>query len=200
MRLGEAVGGVVLPALLASVTAAPHRYSLSVCTPAFRLIIADFLDGLVRAGFTTIAVVTGPYAPAHEIELYEAALRVMDDFPGVRVFAAAPLELLGDEGLLDHGGKVETSLLQALRPDLVDLGAFDRSGVLGEDPEVALDEEGVELLERAVEAWRVWMTVHAKALSEWYSARFDAHQPFVDAYYKGSWEDANLAWWADWAR
>ena len=199
-RLGRLVDGIVLPALLTPVTTAPQPHSLQVSTAGFRIVMDDTLDGLVRAGWQTIAVVSGHYAPAHEIELYEAAMRVMDDHPGVRVFAAAPLEPLADEGLLDHAGQIETSLLMAIRPDLVRLDEFEKSGVVGEDPRGATAEEGERLLHLGLEAWVNWMSADPTELTRWYGVRFDVHQPFVDAYFKGSWEDANLAWWADWSR
>ena len=196
-RLAERQGGVLLPALVTPVTTLPHPASLQVGTEGFRVVMDDTLGGLVRAGCRTIAVVTGHYAQGHEIELYEAALRTMDDYPEVLVYAAAPLEPLDDDGLLDHAARIETALLLAIRPDLVRLDAYDGTGALGEDPRGATAEEGERLLQRGLDAWATWTTLDPTSLARWYGARFDAYQPYVDAYYRGSWEDAIKKWWSE---
>ena len=73
------------------------------------MILDQTIEGLYHSGARTVALVTGHYAQAHEIEMYEAALRMMDDQEDLRVFAATPLEVLGDDNLLDHAGRYETS-------------------------------------------------------------------------------------------
>ena len=195
--LAGRIGGVLLPAFVTPVTTLPHPTSLQVATEAFRIVMDDTLGGLVAAGAGTVAVVSGHYAQGHEIELYEAAMRSMEDNPKVRIFAAAPLEPLGDDALLDHAGRVETSLLLAIRPGLVRLGAYDGTGVLGEDPREASVEEGEALLARGLDAWIDWMRSDRTTLGRWYGGRFDAYEPYVDAYFEGSWEDAIKKWWAE---
>ncbi len=196
-RLAERLDGVLLPALVTPVTTLPHPLSLQVPTEAFRGVMDATLNGLVTAGVQTLIVVSGHYAQGHEIEMYEAAMRAMEDFPDVRVFAAAPLEPVADEALLDHAGRVEASLLLAIRPDLVRLDAADGTGVLGEDPRAATAADGEALIERGLDAWIEWMHSDRTSLGRWYGGRFDAYEPYVDAYYRGSWEDAIKAWWAE---
>lgn len=196
-RLALRLEGVLLPALVTPVTTLPHPLSLQVPTEAFRGVMDATLDGLVAAGAGTILVVSGHYAQGHEIEMYEAAMRGMEDHPSVRVFAAAPLEPIGDDALLDHAGRIEASLLLAVRPDLVRLDAADGTGVLGEDPRGATAAEGEALFARGLDAWTSWIESDRATLGRWYGARFDAYQPYVDAYYQGSWEDAIQAWWTE---
>ena len=186
-RLSKLSGGVLLPPLVTPTTTLPHSLSLQVGTEAYRMVMDDTLKGLARAGARTIAVVTGHYSPGHEVELFEAAMRVMDDDPGVKVFAAAPLEPIGDASLLDHAGRVETALLMAIRPDLVRLGALNEHepAVLGEDPRHATAEQGETLINQGLGAWRVWLESDRRALEQWYGSRFDAYQTYVDVFYKG---------------
>lgn len=163
-----------------------HPMSLQVSTEAYRTVMDDTLRGLGKAGAQTIAVVTGHYSPGHEIELYEAAMRIMDD-TGAKVFAGAPLEPIGDAALLDHAGRVETSMLMAIRPDLVrldDLGEYEPA-VLGENPRLATVQYGEVLMSQGLGAWRMWLESDRRALEQWYGSRFDAYQAYVDVFYKG---------------
>ena len=195
-RLAERLGGVLLPALTTPITTLPHPQSLQVSTETFRLLMDDILNGLVAAGACTVLVVTGHYAQGHEIELYEAAMRSMEDNPDVRIFAAAPLEPLGDDALLDHAGRVETAMTLAIRPDLVRLDAYDETGMLGEDPRAATAEEGLALFDRGIESWAAWLESDRTTLGRWYGGRFDAYESYVERYYRGSWEEAIRIWWA----
>lgn len=186
-RLSKLIAGVLLPAFVTPTSALPHPFSLQVGTEGYRIAMDDTLGTLARAGAQTIVVVTGHYSPGHEIELYEAAMRVMDDNPGVKVFAGAPLEPIGNPALLDHAGRIETALLLATRPDLVRLDALNEHepAVLGENPLLATPEEGEALFVRGLAAWRVWMESDSRALEQWYGKRFDDYQSYVDVFYKG---------------
>jgi len=161
------------------------------------------LMGLHGAGARTICVVTGHYAQGHEIEMYEAALRAMEDMPGLRVFAATPLEVLDQEAFLDHAGRYETSQILAIRPDLVRLGSLPvdlspkNDAVLGEDPRQGTAEEGERLFNQALAKWQSWIAgADEEDLARHYKAAFDRYQPYVEQYLDSSWEAAILAWWA----
>ena len=201
-KLCERIDGVLLPTLYAPITTLPHRHSLQIPTEAFRMILDQTIEGLYASGARTIALVTGHYAQAHEIELYEAALRMMDDQEDLRVFAASPLEVLGDDRLLDHAGKIETSQFQAIRPDLVRLEQVPDwpkpkvDAILGDHPRLATPAEGRELLATALEAWVDWIgSTTMEQLLRHYRKRFDAYEEYADKFYEGSWEDAILRWW-----
>jgi creatinine amidohydrolase len=199
--LAERVAGVLLPILYTPMTTLPHRHSLQVPAEAFRSIIDSTLAGLYTSGARTIAIVSGHYAQGHMVQLYEAAMMAMEDLELARVLAASPLELLDDPDLLDHAGRYETSQLLYLRPDLVRLDHLPESSkpkvdaVLGSHPSGASAEEGRELFARAMESWVKSLSLNPSRLAEWYGARFDSYQPYVDAYFRGSWEDAIHAWW-----
>ncbi|AIE84396.1 creatinine amidohydrolase [Fimbriimonas ginsengisoli Gsoil 348] len=202
-RLADQMEGVLLPGIWLPITTLPHPASLQIRTETFRAVLDDTLLGLAGAGVRSIAVVTGHYAQGHLIELYEAALRAMDDCPGLRVFAATPLQPLNDPSLLDHAARYETSQLLAIRPDLVhvedlpDETEVRRDAVLGEHPRLGSAAEGHALLQKGLEAWATWIqTATRDSLEQFYKAEFDALQAYVDAYYTGSWDEALEAWWA----
>lgn len=203
-RLADRLNGVRLPGIWLPITTLPHEASLAVRTETLRAILDDTIGGLAVAGARTIIIVTGHFAQGHLIELYEAALRGMEDHEDLRVFAGAPLEPLARPELLDHAAKVEASQLLFVRPDLVDLSKAKeevvphRDGVLGESPCRATAEEGARLTEAGLAAWSSWIAeADPGSLEMHYRVAFDGLQAYVDKYYTGSWEEALLRWWAD---
>lgn len=202
-RLGSTIDGVVLPGVWLPITTLPHASSLSIRTETLRAVLDDVLSGLSAAGAARIALVTGHYAQGHLIELYEAALRAMEDFPGLLVFAATPLEPLGRPDFLDHAARYETSQLLALRPELVDLTGLPATtnppehAVLGEHPLAGSAAEGEELLDLGLRAWTDWLrTGTRESLEAYYKTAFDLLDPYVQKYFTGSWEEALAKWWA----
>jgi len=202
-KLAESINGVLLPTIWLPITTVPHRHSLAIKADTLRRVLDDSISGLVISGAKSIILLTGHYAQGHLSELYECALRSMDDHSQLRVFAGSPLEPLGDENFLDHAARFETSQLLTIRPDLVDLSGLPsdldskRDAVLGSDPREGSAFEGQELLDRAVAAWTQWVSAaDYNSLQVHYHARFDALRPYVDEFYRGSWEDAIEAWWA----
>ena len=207
-QLAGRIGAVLLPATYLPITALPHQHSISIRAEFVRGAWEDLLAGLGRAGFRLVCLVSGHYAQGHEIVLAEVADQVSSGGP--LVLAGTPLALLGDPGLLDHAGRWETSQLLHFRPDLVDLAALpagspaplNRSAVLGDDPRQGSAELGQQVVERAITAWERWIerllvSNDLTALHQLYSSRKAAYQPFVDRYFKGSWEAAIEAWWGE---
>jgi creatinine amidohydrolase len=200
-RLASSTSGVLLPLFPTPITTLPHLHSLQVPTEALRLILDSTLAGLFRSGARAIVIVTGHYAQGHEIELYEAALRAMDDHEGLRVFAGTPLEILGDDSLLDHAGRWEAAQMLVVRKDLVRDSLPNelrpkQHAVLGEHPNLASETEAKKVLEDALARWIGWLSAPAEKLREHYAMRFDAYQPYVDDYLENSWEEAIEKWWA----
>lgn len=207
-RLAERAGGVLLPSIWLPMTTLPHRMSLSVQTEVARGIWRDLLAGLAGGGAQVVCLITGHYAQGHELELYGAALKAMRDHPSLRVLAASPLELLGNERLLDHAGRWETAQLLTARPDLVHLDRFPgmcgpaEVAVLGEDPRTASAEEGEALTRQALEVWAGWIErllrdFDPAALGRLYAQLGAGYSDYVRRYFKGSWEQAIQAWWAE---
>ena len=200
-QLAEQNEAVLLPPIWLPITTLPHRHSQQIRTETFRLLLDDLIGGLFSSGARRIAIVTGHYAQAHVIEISEAALRAMEDHPGLLVFAASPLELLAQSEMLDHAAHYETSQLMAIRPDLVQLRNLSSSdtantAVLGESPQLGSAEEGFELFNQALVSWKLWLnTADRESLVNHYRTVFDSYESYVETYYKGSWEDAIQAWW-----
>jgi creatinine amidohydrolase len=205
-RLAEETEGILLPACWMPITTLPHPASLQISTEALRMILDELLEGLYSAGARAVCIVSGHYAQGHEIELYEAAVRAMESHKGYQVLAATPLEVLGDDNLLDHAARWETAQLQVIRPELVHLEALPeqikakRHAVLGEDPRMASAEEGREVLDAALAIWCEWIEDLVKSkdqgfLKAFYERRKQAYGPYVRTYYMRSWEQALRDWW-----
>jgi creatinine amidohydrolase len=208
-ELAARTGAVLLPTTYLPITALPHPQSISIRTEVVRGAWQDLLDGLGRAGFRLVCLISGHYAQGHEIVLAEVA----DQFSRggkALVLAGTPLALLSDPLLLDHAGRWETSQLLHFRPELVDLTALppgslppvSQVAVLGDDPRQASAEQGRAIVERALQAWETWIErllggQALGALHELYSARMASYQAYLDRYYHGSWEAAIEAWWKE---
>lgn len=198
--LAERAGGVLLPTQWLPMTALPHPLSLDIPAAVFAQVVRALVHGLRVAGARTVCLFTGHYAQGHEIVLYEIAKECSaGDF---RVFAATPLEPLADDSMLDHAGRWETSQLLALRPELVRLEGLSESpdhrhGVLGSSPRLGSAEEGREVLEQALVAWEAWLKEATPAtLDSHYERARERYRDYEDRYFRGSWEDAIRAWWA----
>ncbi len=203
-RLAEQVGGVLLPQMWVPMTTLPHPHSIQFRTETFRGVLDDLLGGLFQSGARRVCLITGHYAQGHQVEMSEAALRAMEDYSGLLVLCATPLELLDDDRFLDHAGHYETSQLLAIRPELVHLelrpleyGSPHNSAVLGEAPELGTAEEGEALLEAGLNSWCAWLEeASAESLNNHYKSVFDRYATYVRSYYRGSWEDAIEEWWS----
>jgi len=206
-RVARAVGGVLLPATWWPITALPHRLSISIPSDVVQALWDAIFAELARADFRVIVVITGHYAQGHELLLMDAAENAMAQH-GVSVLAVPPLALV-DESMLDHAAQWETALMLALRPRLV---ALDRLGkgvpqlattaVLGQDPRGATSTQGESALvlatARLVTAVRALLEKNGHAsLRELYARRRARYQGYVGAFFRGSWEDAILAWWQE---
>ena len=206
-RVARAVGGVLLPATWWPITALPHRQSISIPSDAVQALWDAMFAELARVGFRVIVVITGHYAQGHELVLMDAAEHAMAQH-GVLVLAIPPLALV-DESMLDHAAQWETALMLALRPRLVALDTLDKgvpplatTAVLGQDPRGATPTQGESALAlataRLATAVRALFEANARAsLGELYARRRARYHQYVAAYFRGSWEDAILAWWRE---
>lgn len=204
-RLAERTRGVLLPCLWTPLTTLPHKYSLDFPSQPMQDMTARHFEQLGGAGYKAVCCVTGHYAQGHMVCLYNAALRAL---PAVRVFAASPLEPLGQDGLLDHAARWETAQLLAIRPELVNASLLPddptphRAAVLGDDPRLATAADGNRILDRGLEAWSRWadriMSQESEgALREFLEARRASYDAYADKHKPEgrTWEDAILSWW-----
>lgn len=210
-RVAERLGGIILPALYLPITALPHRFSISMRSSTVRAVVDDLLGELSRVGFRVVVLLTGHYAQGHELVLIEAAEAAMTEHK-LPVLAAPPLALV-DDAMLDHAGHWETSALLAAHPELVDMRRLQQAlqshatgrvadlGILGEIPiATATAAAGEIAIGQAVDKIAALVTHvldsgDVEPLRAYYTHRRAAYQPFVDRYFRGSWEDAAARWW-----
>jgi creatinine amidohydrolase len=206
-RVVQRTGGVLLPTTWWPITALPHRFSLSIHSDVIQALWDGILAELARAGFRLVVLLSGHYAQGHELVLMDAAEHAIASH-GLLVLAVPPLALV-DEEMLDHAGHWETALLMALRPRLVAIHELDgtslhpaTSAVLGDDPRRATPGQGESALTLATE--RLTVGVEAllhhggpDVLRELYARRRALYQQYVDRYFRGSWEEAIMAWWGE---
>ena len=209
-RAARRSGGVLLPTTWWSITALPHRFSLSVHSQVIQALWDGIFAELARVGFRVVVLLSGHYAHGHELVLMDAAEYAITTH-GLLVLAVPPLALV-DEEMLDHAAHWETALLMAIRPRLVNLEALEpgplqpaTTAVLGEDPRRATPTQGEAAITLAVD--RIVGSVAAllahggpDVLRELYARRRAAYQRYVERYFRGSWEEAILAWWHERAK
>lgn len=149
-RAAEETGGVVLPPAQVSCGLLNFPFSLHYSQAALDGHIRVTLDQIQKEGFRCIVVLTG-HGPMDQIHTLKAACAdLMAKHPDCRAFGLCWFELLvdsGDELILDHAAKVETSLMLALWPELVDLSKLSDDpeetpyGVYGKNPKFTASAE-----------------------------------------------------------
>ncbi len=207
-RTVQRTGGVLLPTSWWPTAALPTHDTLAVRVATLQLLLNDLFEALATAGWLVLVIINGHYTQGHELVLLHAAERALEH--GLRVLPLPPM-LLIDETMLDHAALWETSLMLALRPDLVHLDVLgtrplapDYSGVVGQDPRgtasAAMGRQAlnmaVQFIARAVEGILAETTT-TETLTAFYAQRHDFYLPFVERYDQGSLEEATRAWWHD---
>ena len=154
-RTAERSGAVLAPPAWWAAGGAAFPYTLRLPGSVTEPVLTAALAGLAGMGFRAICVVNGHYGLENSIAVRRAALAWED----ATVVPLADYELLTDLGATgDHAGVWETSMLMAVRPELVRLDVEgDLPGVIGDDPRgrasAGLGEQGLELAsERAAAA------------------------------------------------
>jgi hypothetical protein len=112
----------------------------------FEEVLDHSLHQIESLGFEVIVTVSGHYpliGPANRVaEAYDGRSRIMS------IIGYDLVQDLGYSG--DHAAKWETSLLMALRPELVDANGLEKAteltGIMGEDPRKASVEYGEEAI------------------------------------------------------
>jgi creatinine amidohydrolase len=99
----------------------------------FRLLLLDVYEAMRRRGFRAIVVLSGHWSLAHNIPAIRASgEEFAREHPETRWLLVTDQEVVPDDRYpLEHAAGGETSLLLALRPDLVDLSmTFETDGAL----------------------------------------------------------------------
>jgi creatinine amidohydrolase len=176
-------GGVMIPTLYWGIGGGHKEYPASIIIRDSILgeLLDDILAGLYRNGLRVYVLLTGHY-PGEQVEAVKgAAARLRLAHPEIRIWALPEHEAFPGELRGDHAAKWETSILQHLRPELVDLariaaaaapGAPDATrtleemnapgplhGILGENPaRTARAELGEETVRVIVDQIVEWVT------------------------------------------
>lgn len=209
-RVVRRTGGALLPVTSWPASCLPHQTSLCLSSATLRSALGEIFGGLARGGWRVAVLLSGNFGPAHDLMLMACAEEAIDCY-GLLTLALPPLALV-DEEMLDHGALWQSSVLLAVRPDLVDLLALGdgplspaTSGVIGRDPrDTASSSLGLSALNLAVERITVAVTDLLEKgdpapLHALYERRRERYQGFVARY--GSDPDlATAAWWQDISR
>jgi len=206
-RCARRTGGVLLPAVCWPLGPAPHPDSLGLRATTLRALLSDALAALAAGGWRAAVLVSGHYSPGSDLLMIQAARSAIADY-GLLVLAVPPLGLVDDE-MLDHAALWESSVLLALRPDLVELAALGdgplhpaTSGVVGRDPRhTASASIGLSTLnlavERIVTAVRELVERRDPApLHALYAQRLEHHQAYL-ARFGDDPDQSTAAWWQE---
>jgi creatinine amidohydrolase len=155
LRAAQRAGGVLVPATYWAIGGVPFPYTTRVRPEVVEALYVGILEQLSQVGFACAIVVAGHYGIDHVTALKRAALQVMER-GAIAVLALADYELVADLGWHggDHAGALETSLLWAMRPELVAMhcapptGTLD--GVIGEDPRLGASQARGQVLLDAI--------------------------------------------------
>jgi creatinine amidohydrolase len=144
-------GGIVLPSIYLGIRGmtpwgGKYRESLgtngvfSIEPELLQRILTAELENLDQLGFKGAIVITGHY-PQSQVELVKKVAADFKPVRGIKAIGLTDRDLAGSTGHTgDHAAKWETSILMALRPELVNLARLpgDRGvrleGVYGDDP------------------------------------------------------------------
>lgn len=151
-RIAAAADAVLAPLSCWAVGGVPYPYTLNLPPEVIEPLLVAVFEQFAAMGFRVIVGFTGHFGLDQTLTLKRAALTVMRRAP-VNILAATEYDMTTDIGYKgDHAGIGETSLLWALRPDLVRLDAVapdaPLDGVIGADPRGAASiEMGQRLLD-----------------------------------------------------
>ena len=171
-------GGIVLPGMFLGVlgmTGWAKRYEgtvgshgiFSVEPDLLKRILTAELANLDRLGFKGAIVITGHY-PQEQVDLVKAVASEFAATRGLKVAGITDRDLARSTGHTgDHAAKWETSILMALRPELVDLSRLPAApapleGVFGDDPRT---KASAELGRKVVDAMAAEMAELGKRLA-----------------------------------
>lgn len=156
LRAAERGGGVVAPPTYWASGGMPHPWTTRFDEELIGRLFYAIFEQMEHVGFRVAVAVTGHYG----LEQLYALKRSARDFMYRSAMIVAPMpeyEVALERGYHgDHAAKWETSILWALRPDLVDMSRLSRNleepleGVMGEDPRLSasikIGEEIVEYI------------------------------------------------------
>lgn len=170
LEAAETTGGLVLPPLFFGTGGGHYDYptSIMVSEAALRPLLQEVLQRLADLEYRVIVCITGHY-PGEQVDLVKSVAASVTAPPGTTIFALAEHEAYTLERRADHAGKWETSILAALRPELVDMDQFAEHaedplrGVHFTEPREATETLGRETVDGIVKTLADWV---ARALEK----------------------------------
>ena len=158
LRVAEKGGGVVIPATYWAIGGMPHPWTMRFDASLMERLFYAIFEQMAHVGFRVIIAITGHYGIEQFYTLKKAACEFM--YKSDLMVAPMPEYEVGfEKGYRgDHAAKWETSILWALRPELVDMSRLSKNleesleGVGGEDPRVHASKElGEEIVNHMVD-------------------------------------------------
>ena len=158
LRVAQKTGGVVVPATYWAIGGMPHPWTTRLDEELIERLFHAIFEQIAHVGFKVAVAITGHYG----FEQYYALKKAARDFMYKSNFLVAAMpeyEVAIEKGYKgDHAAKWETSILWALRPELVDMSRLSKNlsepleGVGGEDPRVHASRElGEEVVSHMVD-------------------------------------------------
>lgn len=146
LRAAERGGGIVAPATFWPVDGMPHPWTVRMSEELIYKLAVAIYEQMAHVGFKVVIALTGHYGIQQLLPIKKSALEVMYR-SGLSIYAIPEYEVVGFDGYRgDHAAKCETSLAQALFPELVDLSEAEpeekpMDGVGGMDPRIHASAE-----------------------------------------------------------
>ena len=140
LQVARNTGGIVLPpSYWGAVGHDGWKGSLLISEETFQVLMRDVFRLLAEQGVKLIVATTGHH-PTHQGKtMARIAQEIMSKYPSVTILALDPYGTHPDDENPDHAGKKETSLMLAIRPDLVHM-----EELLGDDAFKGIGEDCVD--------------------------------------------------------
>jgi len=157
LRVAGKAGGVVVPATYWAIGGMPHPWTTRFDDSLIERLFCAIFEQMAHVGFKVVIAITGHYGIEQFYTLKKAACEFMHK--SSLIIAPMPeYEVAYEKGYRgDHAAKWETSILWALRPELVDMSRLSENvdepleGVGGEDPRVHASKQlGEEVVNHIV--------------------------------------------------
>lgn len=131
LQAAAATGGVVLPLTFWGFRG--HEGfpgSLLVSEQTVASLARDVLGLLTSQGYRLVVIMTGHWPDVQGALLADVAAAHMAAHPEVRALVVDPFNLHPTDRPIEHAGRVETSAMLYLRPDLVEMQRLEEPGAL----------------------------------------------------------------------
>ena len=136
-QMAEAMNAVLAPTGYWAVGGVPFPFTLNLPLKEIETLLTLVLKQHAEMGFRVLVLFTGHFGLEQTLATKRAALNAMKDSQSA-ILPFTTYDLVADFYAGDHAGIGETSLMMALRPDLVRLNNWPSAeplpGVIGADP------------------------------------------------------------------